>query len=169
MLWTFWPWCFRKGRLGPFSSSASPDKFWGASPGFQVSQLLGDDPTFYLAGYEQLKDTGGPWLRVTGICSVESHSLTLPWWSSDTESTCQCMGHRFDPWSGRIPRALEQLSPCNVMPKSRNLPMTTRESMCDAKAREFFYYQARAGAPTVTITDSVAIGRSPGFWITLLV
>ena len=114
VLWTFWPWCFRKGRLGPFSSSASPDKFWGASPGFQVSQLLGDDPTFYLAGYEQLKDTGGPWLRVTGICSVESHSLTLPWWSSDTESTCQCMGHRFDPWSGRIPRALEQQSLSNT-------------------------------------------------------
>ena len=114
VLWTFWPWCFRKGRLGPFSSSASPDKFWGASPGFQVSQLLGDDPTFYLAGYEQLKDTGGPWLRVTGICSVESHSLPLPWWSSDKESTCQCMGHRFDPWSGRIPRALEQLSPSNT-------------------------------------------------------
>ena len=30
-----------------------------------------------------------------------------------------------------------------------------------------FYYQAPAGAPTVT--DTAAIGRSPGFWITLLI
>ena len=33
--------------------------------------------------------------------------------------------------------------------------------------QESFYYQARAGAPTVT--DAAAIGRSPGFWITLLI
>ena len=33
--------------------------------------------------------------------------------------------------------------------------------------QESFYYQARAGAPTDT--DTVAIGRSPRFWITLLI
>ena len=27
------------------------------------------------------------------------------------ESTCQCRGHGFDPWSGRISHAVEQLSP----------------------------------------------------------
>ena len=26
----------------------------------------------------------------------------LPWWSSGEESTCQCRGHEFDPWSGKI-------------------------------------------------------------------
>ena len=26
--------------------------------------------------------------------------------------TCQCRGHGFDPCSGKIPRAAEQLSPC---------------------------------------------------------
>ena len=26
------------------------------------------------------------------------------------ESALQCRGHRFDPWSGKIPRAMEQLS-----------------------------------------------------------
>ena len=35
---------------------------------------------------------------------------------------------------------------------------------CKSKS---FYYQARAGAPTVT--NAAAIGRSPGFWITLLI
>ena len=29
----------------------------------------------------------------------------FPWWYSGKESTCQCRGHRFDPCSGRIPRA----------------------------------------------------------------
>ena len=28
------------------------------------------------------------------------------------ESTCQCKGHRFDPWSGKIPHASRQLSLC---------------------------------------------------------
>ena len=27
------------------------------------------------------------------------------------ESTCQCKRDRFDPWSGKIPQATEQLSP----------------------------------------------------------
>ena len=26
--------------------------------------------------------------------------------------TCQCRGHGFEPWSGKIPHAAEQLSPC---------------------------------------------------------
>ena len=26
--------------------------------------------------------------------------------------TCQCRGHGFKPWSGKIPHATEQLSPC---------------------------------------------------------
>ena len=34
----------------------------------------------------------------------------LPWWSSGWESDCQGKGQGWDPWSGRIPRAAEQLS-----------------------------------------------------------
>ena len=34
----------------------------------------------------------------------------LPWWLSGKESSCQCRRHRFDPWLGRIPCAVEQLS-----------------------------------------------------------
>ena len=33
----------------------------------------------------------------------------LPWWRSDRESACQCTGHGFEPWSGKIPHAVEQL------------------------------------------------------------
>ena len=34
----------------------------------------------------------------------------VPWWLSDAESTCQLRRHAFDPWSGKIPPASEQLS-----------------------------------------------------------
>ena len=37
-------------------------------------------------------------------------NLGLPWWLSGKESTCQCRRHWFDPWSGKIPHASEQLS-----------------------------------------------------------
>ena len=35
----------------------------------------------------------------------------LPWWHSGWESACQCRGHGFKPWSGKIPHAAEQLGP----------------------------------------------------------
>ena len=36
----------------------------------------------------------------------------LPWWRGGWESACQCRGHGFEPWSGKIPHATEQLGPC---------------------------------------------------------
>ena len=38
--------------------------------------------------------------------------LGLPWWSSDKEYARHCRGPEFDPWSGNIPHAAEELSPC---------------------------------------------------------
>ena len=38
----------------------------------------------------------------------------LPWWLSGKESACQCRRLGFDPWSGNIPHAAEQLSPCTT-------------------------------------------------------
>ena len=38
--------------------------------------------------------------------------LGLPWWHSGWESACQCRGHGFGPWPGKIPHAAEQLGPC---------------------------------------------------------
>ena len=42
--------------------------------------------------------------------SVQSSITGLPWWRSGWESACQCRGHGFEPWSGKIPHAAEQLS-----------------------------------------------------------
>ena len=48
-------------------------------------------------------------------CTVSPQSLKnivgLPWWRSGWESACQCRVHGFEPWSGRIPHAAEQLGP----------------------------------------------------------
>ena len=38
----------------------------------------------------------------------------LPWWCSGWESACQFRGHRFEPWSRKIPHAARQLSPCTT-------------------------------------------------------
>ena len=46
------------------------------------------------------------------IKSYWSFYLGLPWWRSGWKSTCQCRGHGFEAWSGKIPHATEQLSLC---------------------------------------------------------
>ena len=38
----------------------------------------------------------------------------LLWWHSGWESACQCRGHGFEPWSGRITCVAEQLGPCTT-------------------------------------------------------
>ena len=47
-------------------------------------------------------------------CEMQPPKLAswLPWWLSGKEPTCQCRRQGFNPWSGTIPQAAEQLSPC---------------------------------------------------------
>ena len=40
--------------------------------------------------------------------------LRLPWWLTGKESACQCRRYRFDPWSWKIPHAVEELSLCAI-------------------------------------------------------
>ena len=51
----------------------------------------------------------------------------LVWWCGGWESTCQCKGCRFDPWSGKVPHDAEKLKPvchnyraCMLEPESHN-------------------------------------------------
>ena len=55
-----------------------------------------------------------------------------PCWSSGQESGCQCREHRFDPWFGKIPHALGQLSPCTtaIEPELQSPGATTAEPTC---------------------------------------
>ena len=47
----------------------------------------------------------------------------LTWWHSGQESACQCRGHRFNPYSGKIPHAVEQLSPRTTTTEARMLQL----------------------------------------------
>ena len=58
----------------------------------------------------------------------------LPWWRSGWESACQCRGQGFEPWSGKIPHAAEQLGlwatitePARLEPVLRNKRGRDRE------------------------------------------
>ena len=72
-----------------------------------------------------------PWAGSVCVCvcrgrainGVSSFSLKLKGCSGDfpggtvvknrpAKSACQCRGHGFNPWSGKIPHTAEQLSPC---------------------------------------------------------
>ena len=62
--------------------------------------------------------------EIVGLFKVSIQEF--PWWSSGQESACQCRGHRFNPWCGKIPHAEEQLSPSATtteacMPRARVL------------------------------------------------
>ena len=46
-----------------------------------------------------------------GSLGIKSPGLGLPLWHTGCRSTCQCRRHGFDPWSRKIPHAVEQLSP----------------------------------------------------------
>ena len=45
------------------------------------------------------------------FCLNKKKMWGLLWWRSGWESACQCRGHGFEPWSGRISHAAEQLGP----------------------------------------------------------
>ena len=56
----------------------------------------------------------------------------LPWWRSGWESACQCRGHGFKPWSGKIPHAAEQLGPWATITE----PVRLEPVLCNKKGRD---------------------------------
>ena len=109
------------GRLSGFTGEAVVTKRK------TVNSLLPPCPV----GKEQLPGRGGPGLCIRGHPShfqprcwrfMQGHTREfslcfkinatgLPWWRSGWESACQCRGHGFEPWSGKIPHAAEWLGP----------------------------------------------------------
>ena len=66
--------------------------------------------------------------------SFKSLALGLPWWHSGWESACRCRGHGFEPWSGRIPHAAEQLSPwATIAEPARLEPVLRNKRGCDSE------------------------------------
>ena len=52
----------------------------------------------------------------------------LPWWRGGWESACQCRGHGFEPWSGKITHAAEQLGPWVTTTEPVRLEPVLRDS-----------------------------------------
>ena len=63
---------------------------------------------------------------VSIMCAIITTTFGLPWWRSDWESACQCRGHGFEPWSGKIPHAAEQLGPCTTITEPARLEPVLR-------------------------------------------
>ena len=47
-----------------------------------------------------------------GAVTLKAPKDELSWWLSGKESACQCKRQGFDPWSEKIPHAMEQLRLC---------------------------------------------------------
>ena len=46
------------------------------------------------------------YLKTVNLRRLRRTYLVVQWLSA-----CQCRGHRFEPWSGKIPHAVKQVSP----------------------------------------------------------
>jgi len=53
-----------------------------------------------------------PSTSLEGTSKRGARQMGLPWWLSGKEPACQCRRRGFNPWSGKIPHAVEQLSLC---------------------------------------------------------
>jgi len=50
-------------------------------------------------------------LSLNTFSCIKNSFTRLLWWLSGKEFSCQCGGHGFCPWSGKIPYAARQLGP----------------------------------------------------------
>ena len=61
-----------------------------------------------LASHKMSPDLNNFLQDVVNIIShIRVYAIGLPWWLISRESACQCRRHRFNPWSRRIPHAME--------------------------------------------------------------
>ena len=69
---------------------------------------------------------------------IKNLKIGLLWWLSGKEFACQCRRHLFNPWSGKIPHATEQLKP-----GSRNYWALTLQLLKPARSRACALQQER--------------------------
>ena len=78
---------------------------WCLHCSFSICPTLLPPPSFYRHwSLSNIPQTCPP-------CQPLKTCARPPWWPSGEESACQSRGHRFGPWSGKIPPASGQLSP----------------------------------------------------------
>ena len=94
----------------------------------------------------------------------------LPWWLSGTESACQCRRQWLGPWSGKIPCAWGQLSPCiatlEYVLYSLGVPATEagvlwRPCTREAATASSLSTAAKKGSPLATTRESPRSSKHP--------
>ena len=104
---------------GGLLTTAPPGKSYFYVLNFLLLQYCRVALVFFLCGCLEVE------LLVQNICIFKN--VGLPWWRTGWESACQCRGRGFEPWSGKIPHATEQLGqwatttePARLEPVLRN-------------------------------------------------
>ena len=89
-------------------------------------------------------------------------SVGLPWCLSGRESACQYKRRGLDPWSGKVPHAAEQLSPCataiepllwsprTATPEALSLELETRSPYTTTGEESLLLKLEKAHAPMKT-------------------
>ena len=103
------------------------------SPQHQTHPYQGDNSHTLRKTVAGIYTKNSPCTKNTGLTQFTqgcSHIKTalqgLPWWRSGWESACQCRGHGFEPWSGKIPHAVEQLGPLATITEPARLEPVLR-------------------------------------------
>ena len=79
---------------------------------FQISKILGSSlPLDFPCKKHYRESCSLKWKNNLKLCEGIKISIGFPWWLKGKESACQCRRHGFNPWSGKFPHAVEQLSP----------------------------------------------------------
>ena len=93
--------------------------------------LIDNKKNFHLT----LREEGLNYLSIPSIENdITKIIVGLPWWCSGWESACQCRGHGFEPWSGKIPHAVEQLGPWATTTEPVRLePVLRSKRGCDSE------------------------------------
>ena len=88
----------------------------------------------------------------------------LPWWSSGCKSACQCRGHRFYAWTGRILHAEgdKARTPQLVSLHSRACALQQESSPCSTQLDKACEQQQRPGA--AKINDFLKSATKCGLW-----
>ena len=83
---------------------------------------------------------------------LKEYKTGLSWWRSGWESACQCRGHGFEPWSGRIPHAVEQLDPWATITEPARLEPVLRNKR--GRDSERPAHRDEEWSPLATIRES---------------
>ena len=108
---THWkrPWCWEGLGAGGEGDNRGWDG-WMATPTRWAWVWINSRSLWWIGRPGMLRFTRSQ--RVGHDWTTELNWTGLPWWLSGKESTCQWRRHGFNSWSGKIPHAVEQISPC---------------------------------------------------------